>query len=294
MRKLIFVLVAFTQLNALAQNPEVDTILWDTKSVSPSNPIAGEVYMDSNYDLYKYDGVSWSIIGGGGGGTVTVDNALSEFSTNPVENNVLKSEFELVEAFSSSSITNIFEQSLSLAVSLRTQNSTTQYSSASEIVYDRDLIVAEIGGTPYIILSNFELSESSIGSILSTPGNYVHIGGFYPNSNQIPGKPYTFFSDAYEGIINTTPVGLTGLDVNYTALQITNSSFFIKPNLDLTGASDSFMLISLVRPSKRVPVVGLSTISSPVLGDIIIDSEETNKLKYYDGVNWLEISTTID
>jgi len=156
-------------------------------------------------------------------------------------------------------------------------------------------------------LSNFStnvgsLSINSFAGIGSGDGaiNINSSSSISLNSTDL-NSTVTILSGGSDIILNSTDFSYTG---KVSLLNITDDNKAFRYNLSTLTADLVFSdpndipnkkYVDEITPnSLQLTPVAKSSIVSPLVGTLIIDSEEGNKLKFYDGTNWQEISFTID
>ncbi|WP_109437813.1 hypothetical protein [Aquimarina sp. AU119] len=308
-KTILLITLIFTTL-VFAQKPKADVIRFDPQTSAPLNPQRGWVYYSSLDDgIYKYDGTSWIQIGSGSSGS----SLIITDGTNTIND-----------------VTNI--NFTGATVSGTTPNGVITISGGgggSSTGLER---LTEVGNSGFRIIGRDPLNYGDIGaealdfSISNSPSNTKGATGvgsvafgtsdspgllsFAANGDNNSSGDYSasFNSDTDSGGYASFSAGevtsspsyvefsIGSYSIPYTPASTTSVSgtdrLFNAGNGTSSVASNAFTIFK--NGSIVLYPVSKASITNAQAGMMIFDSDESNKLKFYDGTNWREITTTID
>ncbi|TSE05260.1 hypothetical protein [Aquimarina algiphila] len=305
MKKIIFIVTFLMICIGFAQKPMVDVIRFETSSTTPSAPSAGWLYMDDSYGLNIYNGTTWNPLGGLSGINITDGtNTLNGVST-------INFTGATISGTSPNGMVTISGGGGSgTGLELKTENGNDFWT-----LVGRD--PANYGDRgAFAIDFSFSNNPSTtkgatgVGSVAFGTSDSPGLLSFAANGDNNSGGDYSasFNSDtdssgyasfsAGEGTsapsyaefsIGSFPIVYT--PISTTAIESTDRIFNVA-NGTSSNPKNAFTIFK--NGSVILYPVSKSSITNAQSGMIIFDSDEANKMKYYDGTNWREITTTVD
>ncbi len=200
---------------------------------------------------------------------LSIDPTLAELSPNAVANQAIFAEFVYISAIIKAlQLTNVNQLPFVLSDYKRQQGT---HVDGSTVVYDRDLISANIDSKEYFLIKTSLLSTSLYSNFFYKENLLLYIVVSSEDSERTTQRIFQF-----TGYVNTTIETVTALDVDYTAFLVSDQNF-VSDGLAI-NTNGGYINISLVKdnldlsPYQLLSDKGAANGYVPLNGSTLIDN----------------------
>ncbi|WP_106793982.1 hypothetical protein [Aquimarina sp. Aq78] len=194
---------------------------------------------------------------------LTIENALSETSVNAVQNQVLFAEFAFTSlVIKALQLTNVYQLPFAAVDYKRQLGNQTD---ASTVVYDKDLISANIAGSEYLLVKNILLSQNFYNNFFSQENTKLYLFISKENTERTVQRLSQF-----NGYLNTKRIILTGLDGTYSAFSVSDHN--IESNAIADATNQGNINITVVKKiTKWVVIDGYQVMKKVGTNELVIE-----------------------
>lgn len=212
-------------------------------------------------------------------GGITIDSAFSPTSINALENQVIRNEFSVLEGVSSQRpVNHAYRLGMAFNASYKILDTDTDQISANNITFDREVIIANIGGTNYVLMSKggFDGLSYLQTDVLDNTGSVIKMSLFsYGNIILLNYRDYSLTNEI---IFENTPVTVSGtLPTGYEAFELIQGTNIVASTIDVPLSTDTRNTIFVLRSSNSGSTITVdNTLSdtsvNPVENQVIEDT----------------------